>query len=115
MSVFNKRPRGVALLVMLFSAGLAGSGALGQAADPGQARNDGKAFAAEIATRAQDAAQEAPTAETLPNFDASPSQSSLFDDPDALAALWPNAGVIDRSGLMKPNCVLCAKRTRLSS
>ncbi|MFK3888835.1 conjugal transfer protein TraN [Sphingomonas sp. NPDC079357] len=85
MSVFSRKPRGIALLVMLFSAGLAGSGALGQAGNPSQARNDGKAFAAEIATRAQDATQQTPTADSVPNFDASPSQSSLFDDPDALA------------------------------
>ncbi|WP_374942083.1 conjugal transfer protein TraN [Sphingomonas sp.] len=77
--------RGSVLLLIMFATGLTGSGACGQAADPSRARSDGKAFAAEIAAQAQEAAKRAPTADSVPNFDASPSQSSLFDDPDALA------------------------------
>ncbi len=81
----GRRSGGVALLVMMFTAGLAGRGALGQVGSPGQARGDGKAFATEIARQAQDAAKRQPTADNVPNFNASPSQSALFDDPDALA------------------------------
>ena len=77
--------RGTALLLLMFAAGVTGSGAFGQAADPSQARSDGKAFAAEIAAQAQDAAKRVPTADSVPNFDGSPSQATLFDDPDALA------------------------------
>lgn len=77
--------RGMALLAVLFAGGLGGAGALGQTATPQAARSDGKAFAAEIATRAQDAAKRAPTADSVPNFSASPPQSPLFDDPDAMA------------------------------
>lgn len=85
MKVSGLNRRGIALLVMAFAASLAGGAALGQVAGSGPARSDGKAFAAEIARQAQDAAKRQPTADSVPNFTASPSQSPLFDDPDALA------------------------------
>ncbi len=85
MKLASLGQRGIALLVIMFTAGVAGGGAFGQAASPDQVRNDGKAFATEIARQAQDAAKRQPTADSVPNFDGSPSQSALFDDPDALA------------------------------
>lgn len=50
------------------------------------AKADGKSFATSIAGKAQSAAKIAPTAESLPNFGGTPSQSALFDNPDAIAS-----------------------------
>ncbi|WP_156680493.1 conjugal transfer protein TraN [Sphingomonas profundi] len=80
-------PHAIPLLVglALFGAGLTGSMASGQSQTEA-ARTEGKAFAGDIAGKAQSAARTAPTAATLPNFTNSPPQSALFDDPDAIAA-----------------------------
>ncbi|TVV74629.1 conjugal transfer protein TraN [Sphingomonas solaris] len=79
--------RAIPLLVglALFGVGLTGSIASGQSQTEA-ARTDGKAFAADIAGKAQSAAKTVPTAATLPNFTGTPSQSALFDDPDVIAA-----------------------------
>ena len=71
------------IMAALFLMGFSG-GALSQSQTT-TARQDGKAFATEIGKRAQDAAKRTPNADALPNFGATPSQSTLFDDPDALA------------------------------
>lgn len=78
-----RRTRGVQLLAALILTGAAGT-ALSQS-QTGAARKDGKAFATDIGQAARDAARRTPTADALPHFGQTPSQSSLFDDPDALA------------------------------
>ena len=75
----------VVLGLALFGAGLTGSIASGQSQTEA-ARSEGKSFATGIASKAQSAAKTAPTVATLPNFGGTPSQSALFDDPDAIAA-----------------------------
>lgn len=49
------------------------------------AKAEGKAFGREKAKAAQDAATTAPDAQSLPNFDANPSQTVMYDNPDAMA------------------------------
>ncbi|NNM77687.1 conjugal transfer protein TraN [Sphingomonas sp. ID1715] len=79
-------PRHLLILLSIsiaFTAGL-DSMAKGQGTSP--AKQDGKSFGAAIAGKAQNAARTAPTADTVPNFGGTPSQSALFDNPDAIAA-----------------------------
>jgi conjugal transfer mating pair stabilization protein TraN len=74
-----------AIALSLFTAGL-GSGALGQSQTGTEAaRADGKAFGGEVLGKAQTAAKTQPTADRVPGFVGTPSQSTLFDDPDAIA------------------------------
>ena len=74
-----------ALALSLFTAGL-GSGAFGQSQTGIEAaRADGKAFGGEVLGKAQTAAKTQPTADRVPGFGGTPSQSTLFDDPDAIA------------------------------
>ena len=73
------------LALALFAAGLGAGGALGQSQTE-VARADGKAFGSNALGKAQDAAKTAPTADRVPGFAGTPSQSALFDDPDAIAA-----------------------------
>ena len=49
------------------------------------ARADGKAFGAAKAPIAQSAATTAPTADRVPNFGGTPSQSAYFSNPDMMA------------------------------
>lgn len=80
------RPSNRSILLMLVADLAIMAGALAaQAQTTAGARDDGKAFAAEVAKQAQAAAKQAPTAESVPNFSGSPSQSTLFDDPDTIA------------------------------
>lgn len=79
-------PRYLLILLSIsleFTAGLDGM-ARGQATS--SAKQDGKSFGLAIAGKAQNAARTAPTADTVPNFGGTPSQSSLFDNPDAMAS-----------------------------
>ena len=73
---------------MLLAAVLA-SGALTGLAD-GQdkdaAHDEGKALGASLADVARTAAQTAPTPDRIPGFGGTPDESTLFDDPDAIAA-----------------------------
>lgn len=73
------------LALALFAAGLGAGGALGQSQTEA-ARADGKAFGSDALGKAQDAARTAPTADRVPGFAGTPSQSALFDDPDVIAA-----------------------------
>ncbi|WP_245857934.1 conjugal transfer protein TraN [Sphingomonas ginsenosidimutans] len=73
----------VALALAFFAVGL-GSGAAGQSQTEA-ARAEGKAFGSDVIGKAQTAAKTAPTAERVPGFGGTPSQSTLFDDPDAIA------------------------------
>ena len=73
------------LALALFAVGLGTGGALGQSQTEA-ARADGKAFGADALGRAQDAAKTTPTGDRVPGFVGSPSQSALFDNPDAIAA-----------------------------
>lgn len=49
------------------------------------AKAEGKAFGREKATSAQHAATTSPDAQSLPNFDTNPSQTVMYDNPDAMA------------------------------
>ncbi|MFM2411182.1 MAG: hypothetical protein RL481_2010, partial [Pseudomonadota bacterium] len=49
------------------------------------AKAEGKAFGREKAKAAQDAATTTPDAQSIPNFDANPSQTVMYDNPDAMA------------------------------
>lgn len=71
------RPSNRSILLMLLADLAIMAGALAaQAQTTAGARDDGKAFAAEVAKQAQAAAKQAPTAESVPNFSGSPSQST---------------------------------------
>ena len=76
--------RSILLMLVADLAIMAGALAA-QAQTTAGARDDGKAFAAEVAKQAQAAARQAPTTERVPNFTGAPSQSPMFDDPDAMA------------------------------
>jgi conjugal transfer mating pair stabilization protein TraN len=62
-----------------------------QAQTTAGARDDGKAFATAIAKQAQAAARRTPDAASVPNFGRTPSQSALFDNPDAIAGAAASA------------------------
>lgn len=75
------RIAGKALAAAILLVAVPDADAVGQSA-----RADGKAFAAELAKRAQAAAKAAPNADRLPGYDANHPHADLFDNPDAMGA-----------------------------
>jgi conjugal transfer mating pair stabilization protein TraN len=71
------------LVVVSFTASLGGA-ASGQTTS--EAKADGKSFGLSVLGKAQSAAGTEPSSDTVPNFGPAPSQSTLFDNPDAIAA-----------------------------
>ena len=57
------------------------------------AKADGKAFGKDIGAAAQSAATTQPSADRVPGFGGTPSQSGYFDDPNACSTMFCSAAI----------------------
>ena len=79
-------PRHLLVLLSISIAFTAGLDSMAKGQSTSAAKQDGKNFGAAIVGKAQNAARTAPTADTVPGYGGTPSQSALFGNPDAIAA-----------------------------